>query len=199
MVCSRCGRRICPSCTKPYGELALCPSCYYMTVMNKPAPQAPSATRSRSNGQGGSDAKPQTPHRRTIIVLLTISAALIWFNAEALLWWPDFYATWVGLFPWIAYLGTLSFILGVILGLVIDMGVIAYSFGFRVESAFIVFPAAIISFFIGGGFLAGLIIAVLTGIFIMMNERVLESTEPQRSASPIDIRQRHSAFWSPNT
>jgi hypothetical protein len=85
----------------------------------------------------------------------------------------------VGLFPWVAELGSLSFILGVILGLVIDMAVVVYSFGLRVESAFLVFPAAIISLFIGGGFLAGLIIAVLTGIFIMMNEGVSETTGPQ--------------------
>ena len=178
-VCSRCGRRICVSCVKPYGDLTLCPTCFHAAVMNNPTPQAPSATKSRSNVQGGSDVKPQTPHRRTIIVLLTISAALIWFNADALLWWPAFYAAWVGLFPWIAYLGSLSFILGVILGLVIDMGVVLYSFGFRAESAFIVFPAAIISLFIGGGFLAGLIIAVLTGIFIMMNEKVSQTKESQ--------------------
>jgi hypothetical protein len=104
---------------------------------------------------------------------------LIWFNADALLVWPTFYATWVGFFPWVADLGSLSFILGVILGLVIDMGVVLYSFGFRAESAFIVFPAAIISLFIGGGFIAGLIIAVLTGIFIMMNERVSQIKESQ--------------------
>lgn len=90
--------------------------------------------------------------------------------------WPAFYVTWVGLFPWIAELGILSFIIGVILGLIIDMGVIAYSFGCRVEAAFIVFPTAILSLVIGGGFIAGLIIAVLTGIFIVMNEKVLQTT-----------------------
>lgn len=147
--------------------------------MNTATPQARSATRSRSNAQAGSDAKPKTPHRRTIIILLAISAALIWFNADALQFWPAFYAAWVGLFPWVAYLGNLSFILGVILGLVIDMGVVLYSFGFRAEAAFVVFPPAIISLFIGGGFLAGLIIAVLTGIFIMMNEKVSQTTEQQ--------------------
>ena len=61
------------------------------------------------------------------------------------------------------------------------MAVIAYSFGFRVESAFIVFPTAIISFLIGGGFLAGLIIAVLTGIFIMMNEKASETIDMKKS------------------
>ena len=109
---------------------------------------------------------------------------MIWFNAEALFLWPDFYATWVGFFPWIAQLGNLSFILGVILGLVIDMGVVVYALGLRVESAFIVFPTATISLLIGGGFLAGLIIAILTGVFIMMNEKTLQATEPQAAPSP---------------
>jgi len=174
-ICSRCGRRICVSCAKPYGDLILCPTCFHMSPMINATPQASSTTRSGSNAQSGSDAKPHTPHRRTIIILLSISAALIWINADLLLWWPAFYATWVGLFPWVAQLGNLGFILGVILGLVIDMGAIAYSFGGRFESAFMVFPAAIISLLIGGGFLAGLIIAVLTGIFIVMNEKVSQN------------------------
>ena len=185
-VCSRCGRGTCVSCTQTYGDLIQCPNCFHTSEMNNPTPQALPAARSKA--QGRSDAKPQTPHRRTIIALLSVSGALIWFNSDLLLFWPAFYATWVGLFPWIAQLGTLSFILGVILGLVVDMGAVVYSLGLRVEAAFIVFPTAIISLAIGGGFLAGLIIAVLTGIFIMMNERVLEAREAQLAASPMGIR-----------
>jgi hypothetical protein len=94
----------------------------------------------------------------------------------------------VAFFPWIAELGPLSFILAIILGLTIDMGVIVYSLGARVEAAFIVFPSAMISLFIGGGFLAGLIIAVLTGIFIVMNENALQATEAQRTVSPVNVR-----------
>jgi len=174
-ICSRCGRRICVSCMKPYGDLILCPTCFNTSPMVNATPQAPSAKRSGSNVQNGSNAKPPTRHRRTIILLLSISAALIWINADVLLWWPAFYATWVGLFPWVAQLGSLSFILGVILGLIIDMAAVAYSFGGRFESAFMVFPTAIISLLIGGGFLAGLIIAVLTGLYIVMNERVSQN------------------------
>ncbi len=179
MICSRCGRRICVSCTKPYGDLTLCPTCFHTSIISKP--QTPPANVSKSQKQNA-DAKPHIPYRRTTIILLTISAALIWLNAEALLWWPAFYSFWVGFFPWIVQLGDLTFILGVILGLTIDMAVIAYSFGFRVESAFIVFPTAIISFLIGGGFLAGLIIAVLTGIFIMINEKALETMDMKKSS-----------------
>ena len=179
-VCSRCGRRICVSCAKVYGNLTLCPTCFYASVMRNPMPQT--ATARSSHAQENSKAKPRIPYRRTIIALLTISAVLIWLNADLLLDWPDFYAFWVGIFPWIIALGSLSFILGVILGLVIDMAVVMFAFGLRVEAAFIVIPTAIISFFIGGGFLAGLIIAVLTGIFIMKLESVSQTTETQPAA-----------------
>ena len=188
-ICSRCGRRICVSCAKPYGDLTLCPTCFHTSAMYSSRLQASSASGSPSNSKVPSHDKPRWPHRRTVIALLSISAALIWFNADALLVWPAFYVTWVGLFPWVGQLGSLSFITGVILGLVIDMGVILYSFGSRIESAFIVFPAAIISFFIGGGFVAGLVIAVQTGIFIVKNETVLQETQAQRTASQMNARQ----------
>jgi hypothetical protein len=80
--------------------------------------------------------------------------------------------TWVGLFPWVAQLGSFGFILGVVLGMIILGAVFLYMLGFRVLSAFMVFPAAIVSLFIGGGFWVGLILGVLTGIFMIMNEKI---------------------------
>jgi hypothetical protein len=106
-----------------------------------------------------------------VVALLLISAALIFANAGALLW-PAFFATWVGFFPWVAQLGSFNFILGVVLGMVVVGAVILYMLGFRVLSAFMIFPTAVVSLFIGGGFLVGLILAVLTGIYMVMNERV---------------------------
>ncbi|TLN18566.1 zinc-ribbon domain-containing protein [bacterium] len=35
-ICVRCGRQICFSCTRPYGQLAICPQCYW-TVAPRPA------------------------------------------------------------------------------------------------------------------------------------------------------------------
>ena len=29
-VCGRCGKTICQNCTKPYGQISLCPQCYGM-------------------------------------------------------------------------------------------------------------------------------------------------------------------------
>ena len=105
-----------------------------------------------------------------VVALLLTSAALIFANAGALLW-PAFFATWAGFFPWVTQLGNFSFILGVVLGMIIVGAVILYMLGFKVLAAFMVFPTAIVSLFIGGGFLVGLILAVLTGIYMIMHEK----------------------------
>lgn len=96
---------------------------------------------------------------------------LIFANAGALLW-PPFFAFWVGLFPWVAQLGNFSFILGTVLGIILIGAVFLYMLGFKVLSAFMVFPTALVSLFIGGGFLIGLILAVVTGIYMIMHEKV---------------------------
>ena len=57
------------------------------------------------------------------------------------------------------------------MSIVISGAIFLYMLGFRVLAAFMVFPAAIISLFIGGGFWVGLILGVLTGIFMVMNGR----------------------------
>src|SRR5208283_1162645 len=184
MVCNRCGRRLCASCTKPYGELALCPSCYHTSVTHQPAPQITPPMGPASYAQGGAHPSgvsysPKTktkphPFQRTITLLLSISASLIFFNAEALLWWPAIFEPWISLFPWVVQLGSLNFIIGIVLGLVIDIAIFVYMLGFRLLSAVVILPTAILSLFIGGGFLFGLIIAVLTGIFIIKNEKTME-------------------------
>jgi len=119
-------------------------------------------------------AKPHVFRRYSLlsVVLLLISASLIFANAAALLW-PSFFATWVTFFPWVASLGSFSFILGVVLGMVILGAVFLYMLGFRVLAAFMVFPAAIVSLFIGGGFVVGLVLAVLTGIYMIMKSEKL--------------------------
>jgi hypothetical protein len=103
--------------------------------------------------------------------LLLIAAGLIFANGVALLS-PAFFATWVNFLPWVAQLGSFAFILGVMMGMVILGAVLLLFFGFRVLAAFMIFPAAIVSLFIGGGFLAGTIIGVLAGIILIMNEKV---------------------------
>ena len=115
-------------------------------------------------------AKPAVIRRYSLlaVVLLTLSAILIFANAEALLW-PSFFAFWVSFFPWVAQLGNFNFILGVVLSLILTGAITLYMLGFRVLAAFMVFPTAIVSFFIGGGFWVGLILGVFTGIYMIWN------------------------------
>ena len=93
---------------------------------------------------------------------------MIYANGEALLW-PPFFFPWAAFFPWVAALGNFGFILGVVLSLVISGAIFLYMLGYPVLAAFMVFPAAIVSLFIGGGFIVGLVLGVLTGIFMIMN------------------------------
>jgi hypothetical protein len=44
--------------------------------------------------------------------------------------------------------------------------------GFRVLAAFLVFPAAIVSLLIGGGFIAGVIIGVLASLLVIFSQRL---------------------------
>ncbi len=98
--------------------------------------------------------------------MLFIAAGLIFANAVALLY-PPFFFTWIGFFPWVAQLGSFAFILGIVLGIVLLGAVILFLLGFRVLAAFVIFPTALVSLLIGGGFLAGLILAVLAGVILL--------------------------------
>ena len=100
-------------------------------------------------------------------MIVGIAALLIIANGVALLS-PGFFFYWSGLLPWVAVLGTFSFILGIVLGLVLFGAVIMMFLKFRIIAAFIILPTAIVSLFIGGGFFLGTILAVLTGILLLM-------------------------------
>ncbi|MGA2971288.1 MAG: hypothetical protein ABSE39_01540 [Candidatus Bathyarchaeia archaeon] len=101
------------------------------------------------------------------VVLVGIAAALISINGAAFLS-PTFFAVWSSYLPWIAFLGSLAFILGVILGIVLLGALILILLGYRVMSAFLIFPTAIISLLIGGGFAVGALLAVIAGILLIL-------------------------------
>ena len=183
-VCNRCGRSICGSCYKPYADLALCPDCYNRRVpfgAPTPTPQAipaamPSAMHpAMSPAPGGVWYGPfPRPlffrHFLFPVALLFIAAGLIVANGIALLS-PVFFAIWSGFFPWIIPISSFGFILGIVLGLVILGGVVMYFLGFRALAAFLVIPSAIVSLFIGGGFVIGLILGILAAFMVVLTPR----------------------------
>jgi hypothetical protein len=96
------------------------------------------------------------------------AGVLIIINAAALMS-PVFFAFWVGLFPWVAMLGSFGFILGIILGILVLGAVLLMIVGHRLFGVFVIFPAAIVSLFIGGGFIAGLVLGILASILAILN------------------------------
>jgi len=104
------------------------------------------------------------------LALLLIAAGLIAGNGAALLS-AGFFATWSAIFPWVASLGSFGFILGIVLGLVLMGAFLLYLLGFRVLAALLTFPTVIVSLFIGGGFIAGMLVGILAGLLILLSER----------------------------
>jgi hypothetical protein len=88
-------------------------------------------------------------------------------NAVALLS-PGFFAMWGAFLPWVPALGPFNFILGIILGLILFGAVVMIFLKFRVLAAFMIFPTAVLSLFIGGGFFAGAILGIAAGILLLV-------------------------------
>lgn len=190
-VCSRCGRKICSSCNKPYSGLSLCPSCYHSVPVAMPVapttstpvvapvaafgtgsvPVAPAPVGTYGPGWYGPFPKPPLLARWWWLpaAIVVFAAGLIFVDAAALLS-PSFFP-WsiLWLTPWITP-GTiyLDFILGIILGLVLVGSLVMMFLKFRVLAAFIIFPTAILSLFIGGGFILGAVLAVIAGILLLL-------------------------------
>ena len=195
-VCNRCGRSICRDDSKAYMDLVLCPQCYQGVVpmVAQPAPQmapqmapppmapamAPPPMATAYPPLAGPAAfpmypppppafAPAAPRALWGFILSVIAGILVILNAAALLA-PGFYAMWVGVFFWLPALGpaSLAFAIGVIIGLILVIGSILMLLGYGTIGSIVVFPLAVLSLIIGGGFVAGFVLGVLGGILGML-------------------------------
>jgi hypothetical protein len=170
-VCSRCGRAICASCSKPYGALTICPNCYHSlpSAQMVPPPIVNASPGPVQPGWYGPYAHFTGFFRSSWlpVILVGVAAALILLNAGALLS-PAFASIWGSLLPWLPSLGAISFILGVILGIVLLGALVLILLNFRLMAAFVIFPTALVSLLIGGGFGFGAILAVIAGILLLL-------------------------------
>ena len=112
---------------------------------------------------------PPAPRALWGFILSVIAGILVILNAAALLA-PGFYAMWVGVFFWLPALGpaSLAFAIGVIIGLILVIGSILMLLGYGTIGSIVVFPMAVLSLIIGGGFVAGFVLGVLGGILGML-------------------------------
>ncbi|HXX73007.1 MAG TPA: zinc-ribbon domain-containing protein [Candidatus Acidoferrales bacterium] len=112
---------------------------------------------------------PAPPRAMWGFILSVIAGILVILNAAALLA-PGFYVMWVGVFFWLPALGppSLAFAIGVIIGLILVIGSILMLLGYGTIGSIVVFPMAVLSLIIGGGFVAGFVLGVLGGILGML-------------------------------
>ncbi len=100
-------------------------------------------------------------------ILALVSGILILVNSAALLM-PGFYGQgvgWSSIFFWLPVIGpTYAFALGIFIGLTIILASVIMILSSGVLADVIIFPFAIFSLIIGGGFIAGMIIGIIAGI-----------------------------------
>ena len=116
--------------------------------------------------------QPQAPRALWGVILAMIAGILVILNAAALLS-NSFYSLWVGVFFWIPVIDIspqhgLVFAMGAIIGLILVIGSILMLLGYGTIGSIVVFPLAVLSLIIGGGFVAGFVLGVLGGVLGML-------------------------------
>lgn len=174
-ICARCGRPICRDCAKTYDGLVLCPQCYSLVAVPEYAPPAVAPAPPPPAPPTYPPPPPVYPPARAMwgFIISLISGILIIINAAALLS-ASFYATLSGIFPWIIWFGApppwLLVVIGLILGIIVCIGSLLMVMGYGTIGSVVVFPAAIISLVLGGGFVAGFVLGILGGIMGMLGK-----------------------------
>jgi hypothetical protein len=107
--------------------------------------------------------------RNTIATILAlISGILVLLNAAALLS-PLFWILWSSTFFWLPVIGqSYAFMIGAIVGLTIVLGAIVMALSNGALADVIIFPFAVFSLMIGGGFIAGMILGIVAGILALV-------------------------------
>ncbi|MGA2971459.1 MAG: hypothetical protein ABSE39_02400 [Candidatus Bathyarchaeia archaeon] len=146
--CRNCGRMMplqaifCPFCGRPQ-----------VTLAPRPGRVAAMSRRTTRSVTGFS--------------LILVSGILVLLNSAALLA-PSFYGpplNWSAIFFWLPTIGqNYAFVIGAIIGLTLIMGSIIMVMGHGAIADVIIFPFAVFSLIIGGGFVAGFVLGVVGGI-----------------------------------
>jgi len=104
-----------------------------------------------------------------------LAGVFVLLNAAALLS-SSFYSLWTGVFFWLPVIDPspthgLVFAIGAIIGLILVIGSILMLLGYGTIGSIVVFPLAVLSLIIGGGFVAGFVLGVLGGILTISSHQ----------------------------
>ncbi len=117
-------------------------------------------------------------------IIALCAGIIVLLNAGLLLAW-QFYGgnfLWANIFFWICKIdgyacplpsgstatGNISFVIGVVVGLIIIVGSILMILGYGTIGSVVVFPMAVASLIIGGGFIAGFVLGIVGAILGMI-------------------------------
>jgi hypothetical protein len=117
-------------------------------------------------------------------IIALCSGILVLLNAGLLLAWQFYCGSflWANIFFWIAKIdgyatplatgctatGNITFVLGAVIGLIIIIGSILMILGYGTIGSIVVFPMAVFSLIIGGGFIAGFVLGIVGGVLGMV-------------------------------
>jgi hypothetical protein len=102
------------------------------------------------------------------VILSLLSGVLVLLNAAALLS-PSFWSLWSSTFFWLPTIGqSYAFMIGAIVGITLVLGAIVMALSNGALADVIVFPFAIFSLMIGGGFIAGMLLGIVGGILALV-------------------------------
>jgi hypothetical protein len=117
-------------------------------------------------------------------IISLVSGILVLLNAGLLLAWQFYCGSflWANIFFWICKIdgfacplpsgclstGSITFVLGAVIGLIIIVGSILMILGYGTIGSIVVFPMAVFSLVIGGGFIAGFVLGIVGGIMGMV-------------------------------
>jgi len=117
-------------------------------------------------------------------IISLVAGILVLLNAGLLLAW-QFYGgsfLWANIFFWICKIdgyscplpsgstatGNITFMIGAVIGLIIIVGSIMMILGYGTIGSVVIFPLAVFSLVIGGGFIAGFVLGIIGGIMGMI-------------------------------
>jgi hypothetical protein len=117
-------------------------------------------------------------------IISMVAGILILLNAGLLLSWQFYDGSfqWANIFFWICkidgytcplpaggtFTGNITFMLGAVIGLIIIVGSIMMILGYGTIGSVVIFPLAVFSLLIGGGFIAGFVLGIIGGIMGMI-------------------------------
>ena len=118
-------------------------------------------------------------------ILSLVAGILVLLNAGLLLAWQFYGGTflWANIFFWICKIdgqsscplssgstatGSITFMIGAVIGLIMIVGSIMMILGYGTIGSLVIFPLAVFSLIIGGGFIAGFVLGIIGGIMGMI-------------------------------